>query len=328
MRSFLFCIILFVTVTTFAEAQSNLEPINAGSANFLVIPSDARILGMGGSGVALINNNNAVFYNGASVLFENHNANGIAYSYSSWMSNHKSHSLHSVGGYHLINNKQAIYGGFRYYDYPKVQIFSNGESNANTIHPHEWSIDLGYSRNIIDNLFLSTTIKFINSSMGHFNSQKNAKAVAFDLGAFYGNKLSITEGAKWMIGLNLSDLGSKLKYLHKKEYLPLRGKIGAAVYLPFHPDHELTITSDLIYRMSPSDVQSMSISSGFEYTFINHFILRGGYHHGDKYKADWPYATIGIGVAYSRVHFDFSWLLAENKSLIHNSFNTSCYLNF
>ena len=57
--------------------------------------------------------------------------------------------------------------------------------------------------------------------------------------------------------------------------------------------HKLTLTADLGYRLSPADVQALSVSAGAEYAWRELVMLRGGYHCGDKKKGDASYATAG-----------------------------------
>lgn len=68
----------------------------------------------------------------------------------------------------------------------------------------------------------------------------------------------------------------------------------------------MTLTADLGYRLSPADVQALSVSAGAEYAWRELVMLRGGYHCGDKKKGDASYATAGAGVEYAGVRL---WIL-------------------
>lgn len=104
--------------------------------------------------------------------------------------------------------------------------------------------------------------------------------------------------ASWTAGVQFSNLGSKVKYLNTKESLPAFVKAGGSVDLSFNQNHRLIVAADLGYRMIPSDVRSLGVSAGAEYTLVEHFKFRGGYHYGDKKKGDASYATAGLGVHY------------------------------
>lgn len=329
MKRILLSMGVILVTTIYSHAQNDPEPIHTGVANFLTIPSDARTLGMGGANVALTHNNNPALYNGAGIFFGAPEKSGVSYGYTPWMRDYESgHHLHSIGGYHTINNRNAVYAGLRYYGYPKLQVFEGGQPAGKHIRPSEWAIDLGYARKISNKLALAATLRFIYSDMGNIGGAKSAKAVAMDISALYADKFPGIQGAKWTAGIQLSNFGSELKYLDKKEKLPTMGKLGGTVCLPIGLAHQITVAADLGYRMLPSDVQSIQVSSGLEYTLLNHILFRGGYHYGDKNKGDWSYASAGAGVTYQGALLDFSWLFAESNSPIKNTFSISCGVNF
>ncbi|MDR1743576.1 MAG: PorV/PorQ family protein [Dysgonamonadaceae bacterium] len=320
---------IFLLAAAKITAQTDIEAINTGAANFLTLPANARILGMGGANVAMTDGN-PVFYNEAGLLFgQAADKSGVDYNYTSWMRGFESgYNFHSLGGYHKIDALNAVYGGLRRYSYPKQTVTNEGASNDEYIYPSEWAIDLGYSRKILENLALSATIRLIRSNMGQVGGAKSATAAAFDLGALYSAQLPLFQGAKWAAGLQLCHFGTKLKYLTKKEELPAAGKIGASVYLPFNPDHQITIATDLSYRFAPSEAQSLSLNSGLEYKLMNVLLFRCGYRYGDRNKGEWSYATAGVGIAYRKLHLDWAWLFAEGESPINNSFSLSGGIQF
>ena len=128
-------IVLSILILTFAwnvKAQDDLAPINTGAVNFLTITPDARSAGMGGASVALPGNNNAVFYNGATSVISPENG-GVTYTFAPIMRDYDSgHSLNSLGGFYKINQRNVILGGFRYYNYPSLDVFnSNNEELTN-----------------------------------------------------------------------------------------------------------------------------------------------------------------------------------------------------
>ena len=77
--------------------------------------------------------------------------------------------------------------------------------------------------------------------------------------------------------------------------------------------HKLTLTADLGYRLSPADVQALSVSAGAEYAWRELVMLRGGYHCGDKKKGDASYATAGAGVEYAGVRLDFCMAVCRHE---------------
>lgn len=313
-----------------ANAQNDIEPINAGAANFLTIPSDARVLGMGGAYVASTEGKTAFFGNGAGLLFgENATKNEIAYNYSPWMRNYeRGYNLHGLGAQHMLSDRHAIYGGLRHYGYPRLAVINEGTPNDEFIQPSEWALDVGYAQKISYVLAFSATFRYIRSNMGNIEGAKNAEAVALDLGLLYRGKMPWIPGAKWAAGIQLSNFGTKLKYLGEKNDLPTTGKLGGSLYLPFTPDHKITLAVDLGYRLAPSGRQWLGVNSGVEYTLSDFLRLRGGYRHADKDKGEWSYASAGAGFSYWKLRFDFAWLFAEKEAPIHNTLSFSCSCGF
>lgn len=164
--------------------------------------------------------------------------------------------------------------------------------------------------------------------MGKIGNSSGASSVAFDLGVLYKCEIKDWEGAGWSVGIHASNLGPKIKYLTSKEALPAMVKVGGAADLPFAQMHRLTLTADLGYRLFPDDVQALNVSAGAEYAWMEHLMLRGGYHYGDKNKGDASYATAGAGVEYAGVHLDFAWMFAGHECLARNTFWISLGYSF
>lgn len=320
MKRILFSILSLACSVWNVAAQEEFTAINTGAANFLTLTTDARSAGMGGAGITLSDNSNAIFHNGAIAVISPQQG-GFSYTYAPIMRDHESgYSLNSIGGFYKIDSRHAILGGFRYYHYPEIELISEKESASQSFRPKEWVIDLGYAYQIIPNLAVSATAKLIHSDMGDFGNAKSANAIAFDLGAIYQKHFRFLNDASWAAGFQVSNIGSKIKYLNTKESLPAFVKVGGSVNVSFTPVHRLIIASDLGYRLSPSDTQSIGVSVGGEYIFAEHLKFRGGYHYGDKKKGDPSYSTAGLGIHYHGAQIDFSWLFAEKDNLMRNSY--------
>ena len=157
---------LFIIGITFIKAygQEDSGPVNTGAANYLTIPVDARSAAMVGAGMSISWGNNTVFHNGAATLSEAMHKGGVTYTYSPWMRDYESgYSLHSLGGFYKINKRNAILLGFRYFGYPEMDGI--GE-DASGIHPKEIAVVAGYAYEVIKNLSVSATFKYLYSDMG------------------------------------------------------------------------------------------------------------------------------------------------------------------
>lgn len=318
MKKTIFCATVFGLSVLGVRGQDEVTAINTGAANFLTITSDARTAALAGAGVSITGNDNAVFLNGATTVADKERRGGAAYTYAPWMRDYQSgYSLHTLGGFYKIDEKNVILAGFRYYNYPKLGAI---EAGGEDIRPKELAAEVGYAHELVKNLSVSATVRYIYSDMGQIGDDKGASTVAFDLGAFYKKAIARMEGASWAAGLQVSNLGPKIKYPGSSESLPMMAKVGGSVDLPFSPMHRLMMTADVGYRLAPSDVQAVNVSAGAEYTLAEHFMFRGGYHYGDKEKGDHSFATVGAGMNRYGGHLDFAWLFASDDCPFRNSF--------
>lgn len=170
--------------------------------------------------------------NGASIAADKNCRGGASYTYAPWMRDYQSgYSLHTLGGFYKIDEKNVILAGFRYYNYPKLGVLETG---GESIRPKELAAEVGYARELIKNLSVSATFRYIYSDMGKVGNDRGASTVAFDLGAFYTKAIARMEGASWSAGLQVSNLGPKIKYPKSSESLPMMAKVGGSVDLPFH----------------------------------------------------------------------------------------------
>lgn len=298
------------------DAAVTVEPLQAGAANFLTLPTDARSAAMAGAGVALAGHPQAVFHNGAAVFGSPEKA-GAAYTYSPWMRDFQSgYQLHTVGGFYRLNDRHAILAGFRHLGYPSLL----GGEGQPSVKAKEWAVEAGYAFRLLDGLSVAATARYVYSALGEVNGKNGASTVAFDAGIFYQQALAgEVDNGDWTVGLQAANFGPQMSYLSGKEYLPAVVKAGGAVRLPFSLFHQVTLTTDVACRMQPSDVRSLSVSAGAEYSLLDLLFLRGGYHYGDKEKADCSYGTAGAGLSLYGAQVDFSWLFAGKDCAFRNT---------
>lgn len=312
--------ILGLPILKVSAQQSNSE-----AAAFLKITPDARSAGMGDIGVALPVQAFAFYHNAAAIVFAPEKA-AVAYSYIPWMRDKVSgYDFHTGGGYFKMGEKQGIVAGFRYFTNPAVEITDGDGNVTDKAEPKEWAIDLGYSRLIAKNFAVALTAHYIYSDMGIADA---ASAVAFDLGLYYHHKTQLLEGAIWTVGLQVANIGTKIKYADTKYDLPGMAKLGGSLSLPFSKNHQLLCGVNLDYQFIPSGSELFSAGIGAEYTFRQLVSLRGGYHIADEDKGGENYATVGCGVHFCNFTGDFSWLAADSDSALKNTYRVTVGYKF
>lgn len=323
-KLYLTCIILGVLGVA-AEAQKNSD---SEAASFLGIVPDARSTAMGGTGTALTPDAFSLYHNAAATLFSEEKG-AIAYSYTPWMRNLVSGSiLNSVGGFYKIDSKQGIVAGYRGFAHPDVNVSDENGNIVGGFTPKERALDLGYSRLLADKLGMALTLRYIRSDMGSYSGADAAGAVAFDLSVYYKHKTSLVDSAVWSVGLQATNIGSKIKYADTKYSLPGRINLGGALNLPFSKNHVLNCALDFGYQVIPSGSANFRAGIGAEYICMKHAVVRAGYHIGDKNKGYDSYGSVGCGVRYYHISGDFSYLLAGSGSPLKNSCQLTVGVDF
>ena len=184
------------------------------------IAPDARAAGMGDVGVATDPDVNSQYWNPAKYPFCISRA-GVALNYTPWLRKLVNDiDLAYLAGYYRIGDYSALSASLRY--------FSLGEVFADdgmTVKPYEMSIDLAYSMMLSEKFALAAAIRWIHSDLRYDYSEdsKPASAFAADLAMYYNNYIMLgSRECQLGIGLNLSNIGSKISYYgdDESQFLP------------------------------------------------------------------------------------------------------------
>jgi hypothetical protein len=219
------------------KAQSDPQPINVvtTAVPFLRISPDARAGGMGDLGVATNPDANSGFFNLAKTPF-NKSEFGVGLTYTPWLKDLGLNDVYllSFGGYHKLDEQQALSASIRYFSLGNIQFTDGNGNDFGSGRPREFGIDAGYSRKLSDNMGIGIALRFIHSNLvGGAPDQGSAyqagNAVAGDISLFYTN--ANEEGQGWNFGAALSNLGSKIGYTKdatQKDFIPANLGLGAA----------------------------------------------------------------------------------------------------
>ena len=317
LKSLIYTILLLPSLSMQAQEQAAAVP-------FLTFPIDARTSGMGRTGIAMPGQSFAIFQNAATSLFSEEKMY-FGYTYTPWNRDVISGSnLHAIGGYYHLGDKQAILAGFRHFTHGKIDVTDENGNASKDFQPKDWAFDLGYTRRLSEHFALALTFRYLHSDLGDFGGADAASAFAFDLGACYHSTLCEDKPESfWSAGLQIANIGSKVKYLTTGYDLPASIKIGGSVCYPFSDNHKLTGNLDLGYAEMLSDTKSLEWGLGAEYAFLKHGFIRAGYHGGDKDKNSGNYATLGCGAEFYHIRADFAYLLTASDSPLKNTWQIS-----
>jgi hypothetical protein len=322
---------------------------------FLVIPADARAGGMGDVGIATSPDANSGFWNLGKIPFgKNKMELGLNYTpWLREMAADMFNT--SVSGFFKFKEDQAVHSSIKYFNLGDMQFVDNNGNHLQAFHPREWSIDAGYSRKLSPRSGIGMGVKFIYSNLANkgveSNSYKAGTAFAADLG-YYFNGADNT-GTGWTFGATLANLGSKIDYTGnaaQKNYIPANVGIGAGYNIALNEQNKVSFAIDINKLLVPTppetgdtlaldeyrnktvvaswfssfgdapggiseELKEFQIGAGSEYWYNDQFALRAGYRYENPAKGNRRYFTLGAGIKYSKLNFNFSYIIPSGNSI-------------
>ncbi len=249
--------LVILLLTTFAHAQdtkSQFNPIEHAVVSQTIAP-DARAAGMGDVGAATDPDVNSQYWNPAKYPFCISRA-GIALNYTPWLRQLVNDiSLAYVAGYYRIGDYSSISGSLRYFSLGEVM--TSMDDNAMTVKPYEMSIDVAYALMLSEKFSLAAAIRWLYSDLRYDYSEDSSPASAFaaDLAMYYNNYINIGQRECQLgIGMNISNIGSKIKYFgdDRSNFLPANLRIGASLMVPINEYNRITIAADANKLLVPT----------------------------------------------------------------------------
>lgn len=202
---------------------------------------------------------------------------------------------------------------------------------------------------------------------GAVSNTRAGKAVAVDVSALEKSEIQLA-GAPAILsfGIGLTNIGTKMIYgsALKSYFLPANLKVGSSLKIGEGPTkvcfaldfNKLMAPTQPIYdtdgkilkgkdpdRSVPEgifgsfndapgglkeELQEVGVSAGAEVSFKETLYLRTGYLYQNPQKADTSYLTLGFGVHYNRLAFDFSCLIGSGQSPLRNTLRFGVQANF
>ena len=264
----------------------------------------------------------------------------------------------TVAGYHQIDELQAISGSMRYFNLGNIQFTDFAGNDLQQFRPREWSLDAGYSRKLSDQIGIGIALRFIYSNLANGNTNgvtyKPGTAVAGDV-SFYYNGLNDV-GTGFTAGAVMSNLGSKIAYTNDargKDYIPANLGIGGMYTKAIDEINSISFGIDINKLLVPTpptdtsgaardnyrnksvagswfssfgdapggfgeELKEFQISTGLEYGYNDQFFARAGYFYEAKTKGNRRFFSVGAGVKYNKLGFNFSYLVPTGQGINRN----------
>lgn len=268
LKTYILIIVLgLVSATAYAEDDLKSEmfnPVNTGVTTLSIAP-DARGSSLGNLGAATDPDMNSQYWNSSKYAFA-YSTGGLSLSYTPWLRKIVNDIfLADLSGYYKIGSgdNQAISASFRYFSLGEVTTgYTEGSENINaqTIHPYEMAIDVGYSRKLSSKFSMGVVLRYILSDLSFQDTQTGeqnhaASAFAVDLNGYFTSYPMIGRNeCQFSWGFNISNVGTKVSYDGgtNNYFLPTNLKLGANFMFPLADYHSLAIGLDLNKLLVPT----------------------------------------------------------------------------
>lgn len=247
--------------TLIAQTDGSRINVVTTAVPFLRISPDARSGGMGDVGIATAPDANSSFWNHAKIPFAV-SKSAVAVTYTPWLKGLDLNDVYlaSLAGYTQLDELQAISASLRYFSLGNIQFTDALGNDLQLFRPREFSIDLGYSRKLSDNLGVGIALRYINSNLAGNNTYsgqayKPGSAVSADLSLFHDGTAGSADGSGLSWGVTLTNLGSKISYSNdatQKDYIPANLGLGIAYTKVFDEASKVTFGLDVNKLLVPT----------------------------------------------------------------------------
>lgn len=214
-------------------------------------------------------------------------------------------------------------------------------------------LSLGVALRYINSNLVSGNVGGVNYKAGN--------AIAGDISLYYDG-VTDKNGGGFAWGVSLSNLGSKIGYTNdnqNKDYIPANLGLGFQYTFAIDEVNKLNFAFDINKLLVPAPplatgdqyqdsvslaeyrsssvisswgkslgdgnglFKSLQVSVGAEYVYNDQFSVRAGYFMEDKSEGNRKYFTIGAGIKYNVMNFNFSYLVPSGSGVSQNPLNNT-----
>lgn len=243
---------------------------------FLVIAPDSRAGAMGELGAATEPDEWSLYWNPSKYGFIKKDF-GIGLSYTPWLRNLQIRDVNELylTAYKRYDSKQTFAGSFKYFYLGTIEFTNDlGIATGESYEPHEFALDLAYSRLLSKDFSFGLALRYINSNLtgGASNTPGEvshaARTVAADVSGYY-QKTKTFGGmpADLRFGFNISNMGGKISYLDagRKDFLPANLRLGGGTTMKLDNYNDLGVNIEASKLLVPTPRYSYKDSAGNEY---------------------------------------------------------------
>ncbi len=228
---------------------------------FLMICPDSREGAMGEVGAATPADANSIHWNVAKLAFSEKKA-GAAINVTPWLKQLVPDIyLYYVSGYSKISKTQAIGASLRYFSLGNITFTDITGNTTGQFRPNEFALDLAYSQKLSETFSAGLAVRYIRSNLtGNYTTSsgqttKPGQSVAVDVGLYYQSKKNFKVGDYKSVasaGLVVSNIGTKISYSAKKDFIPINLRLGGGLKLQLDDNNTFGFYGDVNKLLVPT----------------------------------------------------------------------------
>jgi len=232
-------IFLLGAITLFsykANAQEEPAPsrrVITTAVPFLLISGDARASGLGDQGVATPVDVYSQQWNPAKYVFAE-KQQGVGLSYVPYLRELVPDiNLAVLSYYNRFNERSAVSASLRYFNQGEIELRDTPDQEPLIEKPTELGLDVSYALRLGEEISMAVTGRYIRSDLriqGVDGDASAASSFGVDISAFYqSEEIAYSDfNGRWRGGVNISNIGPKLKYddAGSENFIPTNFKAG------------------------------------------------------------------------------------------------------
>lgn len=252
--------------------------------DFLKIGIGARPLALGEAYVALADDINAIYWNPAGLVQLRRQETG--FTYNRWF---EDIGYYFFGYGHLFNDSVFALGVY-YLGTENIEGSDDASNPTGEFSVYDLAFTFSYSRQLTDKLSTGLNLKFISEKL----EDEDANAFAFDLGALYKTGIP-----NLVLGLNIQNVGTKIRFITQSASLPVNWKFGLAYKL--FPTYPVILTLDA----NKSENRDIYFGLGAEWWLGDYLALRVGRKFDSRIDDGFRF---GVGLKVEDLRLDYAYI--------------------
>lgn len=222
---------LLVLMFLIKTKTSNAQSIGGNAVfNFVSLPSSAKSTAFGGLNISQLNADLGLAHHQPAFLSSNMDGQ-IHLSVKPYFASINQYNFNAAK--FLKSTNTTIAWGVQYMDYGTIPMTDIAGNELGSIRPNEYVLQVSAATSYKSNIHIGSSIKFIQSKFGMYQSN----GIAADVGIIYK---PFSELSQWAILVN--NMGVQLKQFNQKENLPFNITAGFSKQLENAP-FEFSITA-------------------------------------------------------------------------------------